>query len=303
MIRRFQYLMLLMITSASGLYSQYYFYNDTYYNSITLVEAGISVGAMNCFTDLGGKKGKGKSFAKDLNWTSTHATGGFYVSIVYDQLFAVRAEACLGKVSASDNVLQYDHSSARDRYHRNLQFRSNIAELSITGEFFPLSLLGSESYPLFSPYLLAGVGFFRFNPQAELNGQWIDLHPLHTEGQGFKEYPHKNDYKLIQLNFPLGMGVRYEISALFNLRVEIVYRFLKTDYLDDVSTQYIDPSAFYANLNARDATEAKILADRGPELRPGIFKKAGEIRGNPQNRDSYFSWNIKWGMILNRKRR
>jgi len=303
MTRRLQYLVLLMITSASRLFSQYYFYNDNYYNSLILVEAGLSIGGMNCLTDLGGKKGNGTAFIKDLNWNNTHPSGGIYISILYDQLFAIRAEACFGKVSASDNVLQYDHSVARDRYHRNLHFQSNIGELSLSGEFLPLSLFSSERYPLFSPYLVAGIGFFKFNPQAKLNGRWIDLHPLRTEGQGFKEYPHKDSYKLTQLNIPVGLGVRYEISALLNVRLEIVYRFLKTDYLDDVSTQYIDPSTFYSNLNIHDALNAKILSDRGAELRAGMFKKEGEIRGNPQNRDAYFTANVKLGLILNRKRR
>lgn len=300
---RFQYLVLLMITSATRLYSQYYFYNDNYYNSIILVEAGFSVGGMNALTDLGGKKGNGKPFLKDINWQHTHLSGGLYISVLYDQILAVRAEASFGKVSAADNVLKYDLSSAKDRYARNLHFQSNISELCLLAEFLPLSLFIAENYPLFSPYLLAGMGYFKFNPRAQLNGQWIDLHPLRTEGQGFKEYPYKKPYRLVQLNFPVGLGVRYEISALLNLRLEILYRFLKTDYLDDVSTQYIDPSYFYSNLNIGDATTAQMMADRSAELKPGIYKHEGEIRGNPKNRDAYFTCNIKIGLILNRKHR
>lgn len=303
MSRQFLYLALLMITSACSVYGQYYFYDDKYYNSLTLVEAGISVGGMNCLTDLGGRKGKGSRFLKDINWNKSHLCAGVYFSLLYNQLFALRAEASMGKVSADDNVLREDHSTARDRYNRNLHFKSSIAELYIVAECYPLSWLNGGSYPLFSPYLLGGIGFFRYNPMAKYEGQWMELNPLHTEGQGFKEYSPKQPYKLFQLNFPVGLGARYEMSALVSIRFELVYRFLKTDYLDDVSTQYIDPRMFYLYLDPQDAKIAERLADRSGELHQGVINKAGEIRGNPQNRDAYFSFNVKAGMILNRKRR
>ena len=52
--------------------------------------------------------------------------------------------------------------------------------------------------------------------------------------------------KLNQLNIPLELGVKYELNSQFNVRAEFIYRKLNTDYLDDVSTEYIDPT-IYAN--------------------------------------------------------
>lgn len=303
MLRQYQLLALLLAMSAGRLQGQYYFYNDQYYNSPVLIEGGFSVGGFNCLTDLGGGKGHGKSFIKDINLKKTHLGGGIYVVILFDQLFGFRVEGNFGKISASDNVLKDDHSVAKNRFSRNLGFKSNLSELSVTAEFYPLSLLSKKDYPLFSPYVLAGIGLFKFNPRAQLNGQWIDLHPLHTEGQGFKQYPHKEPYKLIQINFPVGWGFKYEISALLNARIEIIYRFLRTDYLDDVSTQYIDPHYFYSNLKPLDIHNAIALADRSAELQPGTVNTEGAVRGNPGNRDAYFSFNIKLGVILNRKHR
>ena len=80
-----------------------------------------------------------------------------------------------------------------------------------------------------------GAGIFSFNPQAKLNGQWYALQPLHLEGQGFKEYPDRSSYQLNQLNFIAGLGLRYELNSVFNARLELVHRILRTDYLDDVS--------------------------------------------------------------------
>ncbi len=303
MLKQYQLLFAVTILSVPGLHSQYYFYDDQYYNSSLLIETGFSGGAFNCLTDLGGGKGHGKPFVKDINWSNTHHGGGFYLVVLFEQVLGLRVEGSFGKISAFDNILKGDHSEAVDRFNRNLAFESNLGELAMVVEFHPVSCFARESHPLFSPYMLAGIGMFRFNPRTKLGGQWIFLHPLHTEGQGFKEYPHKDPYKLTQINFPVGLGWKYEISAILNARVEIVYRFLTTDYLDDVSTQYIDPGHFHSNLKPFDALSAIALADRSGEVQSGISNPEGAIRGNPANRDAYFSFNIKLGVILNRKHR
>jgi hypothetical protein len=303
MSRHFGYFVLLMIASACRLQSQYYFYNDNYYNSLVLVETGFAISAMNCLTDLGGKKGHGKPFFKDINWENTHLAWGVYLSVLYDQVLALRAEATFGKVSAYDNVLKNDRSEAKNRYNRNLHFESNITEACLLVEFHPLSIMNKEGYAVLSPYLLAGTGIFKFDPRARINNHWVNLQPLSTEGQGFREYPGNEAYKLVQINFPAGLGLRYEVSALVNVRLEMVYRFLQTDYLDDVSTRYIDPARFYSNLSGPDAMIAELVADRSSELLPGNHRQEGEIRGNPKNNDGYFSCNLKIGLILNRKRR
>jgi Domain of unknown function (DUF6089) len=303
MKRQFQLSIALLLAFFDPVHGQYYFYNSKYYNSPVLAEVGFSVGGFNCLTDLGGRRGPGKRFIKDLNLRDTHPGAGVYGEILFDQVIGFRVEFSLGKVSASDDILENDHSEARNRYYRNLQFQTNLSELAAMAEWLPLSLLNSESHPLLSPYILAGVGVFKFNPKAYFKDRWVDLHPLRTEGQGFKEYPSRQPYKLTQLNFLIGLGIRYEISAIFIARIEAVYRLLRTDYLDDVSTHYIDPEHFYSNLNVRDAAIALAIADRSSEIRPGRTNFKGEIRGNAANKDAYFSCNLKMGMLLNRKRR
>ena len=303
MIRKFEYVILAMIFTVHNVKSQYYFYNDKYYNSGMLVETGISTGGMNCLTDLGGKTGEGKGFLKDINWNHTHPCAGIYLEVLFDELFGVRAEAGYGKISAADKVLKDDQSPAKDRYLRNLHFQSTVAELALMIDIFPFSFFNKDRYPLLCPYVTGGAGLFRFNPKAEMEGQWVNLHPLHTEGQGFAEYPENQEYRLIQVEFPMGLGLRYELSAIVDLRFEIVYRFLNTDYLDDVSRKYINPAFFQTNLPVREARYAQMLADRSGELQPGSFRSENDIRGNPENKDGYFSCNLKFGFILNRKRR
>jgi hypothetical protein len=284
--------------SASG----QYFYNNNFYDNSINCELGGSVGIMNCLTDIGGRKGSGKPFIKDINWKCSRPCAGIYFSAIWQYIIAARLEFCFGKVTAADSSLRSEPLPARNRYLRNLNFSSNITEGSLLVEFYPLSLLTVDQGAFFSPYLLAGIGIFHFNPYTELNGQKIYLHDLHTEGEGFREYPDRSDYELSQINYPIGFGVRYDASALVSFRIEVVHRVLQTDYLDDVSTQYINPSFFHKYLPAKEAALAEQFSDRRKEIDPagvGI----GQQRGNPSNNDCYFSINCKVGVVINRRRR
>ena len=288
--------------------AQYYFYNDTYYDSPLLFEIGGSAGIMNCLTDLGGKKGIGKKFIKDLNMGTTEFQGGLYFMAMYKYSVGLRLEGTFGKVSADDAVLKNVDVKdiARARYNRNVSFRSTISEFSLVAELHPLFLLidyteRDQDPPRYSPYLLGGVGYYSFNPQAKLANRWVDLQPLSTEGQGFVEYPDRPVYKLKQINFPLGAGIKYELSDVLNVRGEFVYRVLGTDYLDDVSTTYVDPVA-YANpangFSVKKQADAFKLSDRQLNKVTG----PGGKRGSPAQKDAFFTFNIKLGLAIGRER-
>ncbi len=287
--------------------AQYYFYDNNYYDNPVMFELGGSVGVMNCLTDLGGKKGIGKKFIKDLNFGNTKFAGGVYASVTYKNAFAVRLEGTYGEVNAHDSILKSIKATVFGRYERNLSFRSRIAEFSVMAELHPLFIFinweGRDAEPpRFSPYILGGVGFFGFNPQAKKGNNWIDLQPLSTEGQGFKEFPDRKVYKLQQTCIPVGLGLKYELSSMFNLRLEGVYRILSTDYLDDVSSTYfIDPALFSNYFTGNKLANALLLNDRHAELDP-TYVRTGEERGNPKNNDSYFTLNLKIGLMLGRSR-
>ena len=282
-------------------HGQYYFYNDEYYDSPLLLEIGPSAGPMNCLTDLGGKKGIGKKFIKDINWNQSRASGGLYIIARYHNMLAARLEFSLGGVQASDAVLKHDQSAAYGRAMRNLSFRSGIAEMLFGIEFYPVSVINPQASVFVSPFILTGLGLFRFSPQASYHGNWVNLQVLRTEGQGFKEYADRAIYRLSQFNFPVGAGIKYDTSPTISFRLEIVYRKLWTDYLDDVSKTYIDPASFDVYFAPSVASLARQLADR--RLNQGSEPRAGEIRGNHRNNDAYFSFNLKLGVVLGRQRR
>ena len=275
--------------------AQFYYYNDKYYENDWLMEFGVSAGVMNSLTDIGGKKGVGKRFIKDLNWNMTRPSFSLYAIAMYRDFIGVRMEATMGNIRSYDSVLKKVGPSTYGRYERNLSFKSTIRDLQIVAEVHPFFFKHYDEgkAPFWSPYLLAGIGFFSFNPQAKLNDQWYYLHPLRTEGEGFEEYPDRKTYSLTQINIPLGLGVKYEVSSAINVRLELVYRVLFTDYLDDASHRdYIDPSLFINYLSTQQAAVAAQLADRR------LSTIINNQRGDPKDNDAFFTIQFKVGFTL-----
>jgi hypothetical protein len=285
----------------------YYYYNSKYYDSPVVFEIGASFGAMNSFTDLGGRKGVGKSFIKDLRWKTIRPSYGVYLMAMYNNALGIRLEGTFGQVVGYDSILKSVASSTYGRYERNLSFKSKISEFQLGIEVHPLFFKSyeDEEPPSISPYTVVGASVYSFDPQAKLNGQWYSLQPLHLEGQGFAEYPDRKTYQLTQINFIAGFGVKYEINSTFNARLEFVHRFLTTDYLDDVSKEdYIDPTLFYNYLTANQAAIAQQLFNRTNELNPSDITYFENIqRGDPKDKDSYFTIQLKVGIMLGRQRR
>lgn len=283
--------------------AQFYFYNDRYYAGNFVLEGGCSGGIMNSLTDLGGRKGIGKAFLKDLNWSVSQPSYGLFLAGIFKEIFGFRLAFTSGNISSYDSLLRSPQGDLTQRYGRNLGFRSPITEIQISTEFYPLSLkqFGEDKVPWWSPYILAGIGYFRFNPQANLDGSWHDLQPLRLEGQGFREYSNHKTYQLKQINIPIGFGIKYELSACFNTRLEIIHRILFTDYLDDVSTVYIDPTLFSKYLSPAQAELAKQLYCRIKNLPLGSLIQEGTTRGDYKNNDAFFTIQLKISWVFREK--
>lgn len=285
---------------------QYYYHNSRYYETDFNMEIGVSGGLMNALTDLGGKKGIGKNFIKDLRWKPARPCYGIYLMGNYKYALGIRLEGTVGKVTGYDSILRNVASSTAGRYERNLSFRSKISELQLAFEVHPLffKTYDVNEAPRLSPYALIGAGYYTFDPEARLNDEWYALQPLHLEGQGFAEYPERRNYKLAQFNLLGGLGLRYEVNDFLNARIELVHRKLFTDYLDDVSTTYIDPALFAKYLSPSQSAIARQLFFRRYEINASdVQPTPGEQRGNPKNNDAYFTIQAKIGFTIGVRRR
>lgn len=284
--------------------SQFYYYDQKYYDTPLFYEIGGSIGLMNCLTDLGGKRGIGARFFKDYNFGNNELAGGIYFSALYRYSIGLRLEYTFGRISANDNVLTGVTDIAKERFNRNLDFKSSIRDLALIAELHPIFCFidwpaRDDIPPKWSPYISGGVSYFTFNPQTKVGSRWVDLQPLSTEGQGFKEYPDRKVYRLKETSYIMGAGIKYELDPLINIRLDFVHRFANTDYIDDVSTRYVDPNVYANYFSGTRLTNALLLNDRQIVRKTG----PGGKRGSPRENDGFFTFNLKIGLVLGRERR
>ncbi len=134
-----------------------------------------------------------------------------------------------------------------DPFLRNLHFRNDIKEFSLTGLFnlLPQYSKGPQGRSAIMPYTFIGFGFFAHNPQARdvatvdpatgtvTLGSWTNLKDKQTSGQGVSPNAPKT-YSLIQPVFPVGLGVKVKLNEKFDLGFEGGFRITPFDYLDDI---------------------------------------------------------------------
>lgn len=219
------------------------------YNSV-----GFSVNALNYYGDLAPSSGK---ISTDISFTKP----GFGLSFThrFGPRYSLQAQFMYGTIKGSDaeSADKSDLSNGFYRYQRNLSFRNQIKELSVVAV---IDLFENQSTYMsrvkWTPYFYAGLAVYMHNPQAIApandlegkpladGGQYVDLQPLGTEGQystlnatdvnyGIKPY------SLTQISIPFGIGARFRLNEVMDLSADIGFRYTFTDYLDDVSANYV----------------------------------------------------------------
>jgi hypothetical protein len=270
-------------------------------------EVGLNFGPSFFLGDLGGNSGKGTNNIKDINLEFTKMMKGIFVTMYPKNWIGVRLAADVTYLEGSDDIITTTGIDELWRKQRNLDFKTTVLEGYLAVEIFPTMLLrrNKEYEPKLIPYGLVGIGVFRFNPKGSITNAagdktWHNLQPLKLEGQGMPEYPDSKPYKLTQLNIPIGAGLKYYASERINLSSEILYRKTFTDYIDDVSKNYIDPNNYNKYLPAADAALAYKLSDKSIGIiYPGMTRyPANTQRGDPKDGDTYFSLVLKLGIRL-----
>jgi hypothetical protein len=199
-----------------------------------------------------------------------------------DKRFAYKAEVMYLNIQSDER-----YSEDTIAKNRGLHFKSPIYELSGQVEFNFLPYQPGNPLYTWTPYVYTGISIFHFNPQAEnRSGEWVDLQPLGTEGQGTTLFPEKEKYSLIQYSIAMGGGFKIAVNPSFNIILEYGVRKTFTDYLDDVSTTY--PGDILSMTN-----EATYMSD------PSGSHELGEQRGNPDKKDWYSFAGITLSFKLN----
>jgi hypothetical protein len=237
-----------------------------------------------------------------IDFKELHPATGAIVRYNVNQWFSVKVNGFYGSMSGNDA-----NSSAIERRNRNLSFKSTLLDIGVESE---INLLGySSPHPRYksSPFVLFGISMFRFNPKAEYKGEWFNLQPLGTEGQGTTKYNDREKYALTQLCIPLGLGYKYALNRYWNIGYELGVRVTFTDYLDDVSTTYVEPEILSANhgmveVNGTLVPISAALSNRSEEVVSGGLEFGPtDERGDPTNNDIYFftGFTISYSILPN----
>ncbi len=254
---------------------------------------GIALNALNYYGDLAPKPSR---FSTDISFTRPAVAIG--LSHRFGPRYSISGSFMYGTLKGSDSKSADpgDSENAVYRYQRNLSFRNRIMELSVVANFdlYP-NMATYISRVKWTPYCFVGVAAFLHNPQAKAPatdlhgdplpeaGKWVDLQQLGTEGQ--KATLLESDvnsgikgYKKFQPAIPFGIGARFRLNEVLDLSAELGFRYLFTDYIDDVSQNYVDLGVF------GDNELAKAMSYRSNEIvDPGLLVPRGTRNGETYN--------------------
>lgn len=283
---------------------------------------GFSIGMNFGMTDLWGDVGTKSILDHYTNkgyFDQPCFTGGMYTRYTIHPALAVRWGINWGTVYAADNWnkdLAYEakfiEEDAFQRYLRNQTVKTDIFETNLMLEvnLFRFRYRGL-GWKAFTPYILAGVGYFHYNaknklidPTGSYPDKWVSIYDLNLEGDGWAGTNNRESRESRWgVQIPAGIGLKWDIGKRFNMGVEYVYRMTFKDQIDGVSGEYIDPSLFDKNLSAQQAAQARAMYDKSYLINPVIQHGKGEIRGNSKVNDSYSSFAITLYWKLKKKRK
>ena len=206
-------------------------------------------------------------------YTNQNLSLGIASTLRLNDYFFINLNGLYYRIGGSDAL-----SGDRGRIPRNLSFRADNYEFSLIGNFEFMNYntfryITRKEFPI-SLHTFMGIGFTTNNPKAYYQSRWYELRPLMTE---------RVKYSPIALVIPFGIGVGYRFTESINTNLNIGYRYTFTDYLDDVSTNYANPSEFTNPI----ALELQYRGDEVP------YGRKGAIRGNPKSKDGYIIIGLK----------
>ncbi|RSK30146.1 DUF6089 family protein [Hymenobacter metallilatus] len=251
------------------------------YNSV-----GLTLNGMAYFGDI-----TPKPSIPSFRPGATRPNVGLNITRRFAPRISGRASLSYGRITGDDaKAADQTDPEAKYRYNRNMNFRNDILELAATGIFDLIE--NRNNYikrPDFVPYVFAGVGVIHHNPKGlDADGNIVALQPLKTEGQS-------SGYSLTQFVIPFGAGARYKLNKSFDIGIELGFRKTFTDYLDDVSTNYV------TDRNQLQSDAAKYFGfdiTRGVAGTYSTANQAGGQRGKSNEKDWYSTLGLSVNYIL-----
>lgn len=186
------------------------------------------------------------------------------------------------RVTGTYGEVYGDDANSSDPWqvNRNLNFQSKLFELAAGFEVCLLPYAINDMKNRFTPYFFYKLAWLRMNPTtSNVNGNEFELNDFGTEGQGSQLSDQRN-YKLNQLSVPLGLGIKFNIVRRVAISLEYGIRMTFTDYMDDVSGDYVNTLSLIA-------LKGSLAGDFSDPSLNNAGSITGANRGNPNNKDWY----------------
>jgi len=245
---------------------------------------GIKAGVTNFLGDIGGGD-LAKGFLLNMEMKDTRWATGLFWRYRFHPIFATQVNFGYQRIQGRD-----ENSENYARQARNLNFRNDIFDFSARIEYYPQALTITDVgyrgvYRLdYQTYFTVGVGGVINNPKADYLGDknYVKLRSFMTEGE---------NYSPVALMLPMGGGFFFTYKRYHRFGLELIWNWTFTDYLDDISDQYValsDPvAAQYANQFVP-----------GPGQPDPLNFEPGSPRGDPTDRDNYMLLTFNYSYLI-----
>lgn len=181
----------------------------------------------------------------------------------------------------SDNEVKSIGEASWYRKGRNLSFYTKVDEVALCVRYEPFRSINSlkNNDLSITPILSMGMGLISFNPKALYNGKVVELNPLKTENV---------NYSLIVPVIPIYIGLKTYLPNQMSIQIDLGYRYVFSDYIDDVSTIYIDPMTKINTMPKDIAQLAIAMSNRSTYgTQYDYIAGVGQQRGDATNNDGY----------------
>lgn len=254
-------------------------------------DVGFHLGGANYLGEFGGKEKTRQDFIWDLKMGQTRWAVGTFARRKINRLLSFNAGLMYFRIQGGDYL-----STNPARVGRNLNFRNDMFEFYLRPEFtlFQDNDLGGRGRYRTDFRLFAYVGgsVYFSNPKGQLNhsGDWYNLRDMNTELTSYSQFG---------VAVPAGIGFHFTFKRRHRIGWDFGWRTTFTDYLDDASTVYADPSALPSADAVALANQTNFI-DRGTNsaIPAPIQYAPGSKRGDPTHNDSYLTATFTYSYVL-----
>ncbi|MGV9011311.1 MAG: DUF6089 family protein [Flavobacteriales bacterium] len=254
---------------------------------------GAHLGGANYLGEFGGKEKSRRDFIWDMQLGQTRWAVGAFARRKINRMVSVSSGVMYYRLQGGDYL-----STNPERVGRNLSFRNDMVELYVRPEltlFQDNDIGGRGRYKTdFRLFGYIGGSVYYSDPKGQINhtGEFYALREQTTELQ---------NYSSIGFAVPAGIGFHFTFKRKHRIGWDFGWRTTFSDYLDDASTVYADPSALpggATGLAAQLASQSDFVRPPGSNIPDPIQYTAGLKRGDPTHNDSYLTMTLTYSYVL-----